>query len=93
MEPISLTEQTEYKLIEISETKSYFMGEIQENSNVVEKTNKWISPSEYIGIILIALYVINGGIVVLLHANKLVGISISVFTLVFSVFQGAMKKY
>ena len=36
MEPVLLTEQTEYRLIEISEMKNYFRGEIQENCNVVE---------------------------------------------------------
>ena len=57
--------------------KNYFRGEIQENCNVVEKKNKRISTFTYIDIILIALYVINGGIQIFLHANKLVGIIIS----------------
>ena len=57
--------------------KNYFRGEIQENFNVVEKKNKRISTFTYIDIILIALYVINGGIRIFLHANKLVGIIIS----------------
>ena len=38
------------------------------------------------------MYVINGSIGILLHANKLVGIIISVITLAFSVFQGVIKK-
>ena len=88
-----LSEQTKFRLLEISEIKDYLKDETQKNNDVVENINKCFIILECIDMILIALLAIYGGIGILHADNKMAGIVISVFTLAFSVFQGIIKNY
>ena len=90
-----LSEQTQNRLIEISEIKNYFMSKIKGNATISKKLDECVTILDYADIVLIALAATNEGMGVLLHANginKPAGIIISVFTLMFSLVKETVKN-
>ena len=47
LEPISLNEQTQYRLIEIGKIKDYFEQEIKHQQNLTSKLSKYLTCFDY----------------------------------------------
>ena len=64
---ISLNEQTNFRLNEISKVKNYFEFEIKEREAVIKKLSKYITGFDYTGKILILLATAFSGISIFSH--------------------------
>ena len=59
---ISLSEQTQFQLDEISKIENYFIEEINQRKSCSQKLNKYITTFDYIDKILIVLSATSGGV-------------------------------
>ena len=57
-----LSEQTKYRLDEISKIENYFIEEINQRKSCSEKLNKYVAVFEYIDQALIFLSATSGGV-------------------------------
>ena len=92
---IKLSEQTKFRLDEISEIENYFIEEINQRKSCSKKLNKYVTAFDYIDKILIALSATTGGVSIISFASIIgapVGIVSASFTLIFSVTTGIVKK-
>ena len=87
-----LTDQTKFRLNEISQTENYFNSEISQRKTC-EKLSKSVTAFDYVDEILIVLSATTGRVFIVPHATVVgapVGIASAGFTIVFSL---AKKNY
>ena len=83
----NLTDQTKFRLNEISKIESYFNSEINQRKLCSKKLSKYVSAFDYIDKILIVLNATTGGVCIISHATVVgapVGIANAGFTIAFS---------
>ena len=91
----NLSDQTKFRLNEISKIENYFNSEINQRKLCSKKLSKYVSAFDYIDKILIVLNATTGGVCIISHATvvgALVGIASAGFTIVFSLATGIIKK-
>ena len=92
---ISLSEQTKFRLDEISKIENYFIKEINQRKSYSQKLNKYITAFDYIDKILVVLSATSGGVSIISFTSIIgapVGIASASFTLIFSLTTGIVKK-
>ena len=92
---INLSEQTKFRLDEISKIENYFIEEINQRKSCSEKLNKYITTFHYIDKILVLLSATTGGVSIISFTSIIgapVGIVSASFTLIFSLATGIVKK-
>ena len=90
-----LSEQTKFRLDEISKIENYFIEEINQRKSCSKKLSKYGAAFDYIGKILIVLSATTGGVTICLFTSIVgspVGIESTSFTLIFSLSTGITKK-
>ena len=83
---LSLSNQTKFRLNEISKIKDYFNSEIQERKTMSKKLSKYIAAFDYIDKTLIVLSATSGGINIISFTSVIgipAGLASASFTLVF----------
>ena len=92
---INLSEQTKFRLDEISKIENYFIEEINQRKSCSQKLNKYVTTFDYIDKILIVLSATTGGVSIISFTSIIgapVGIASASFTLIFSLTTGIVKK-
>ena len=92
----SLTDQTKFRLNEISKIENYFNSEINQRKLCSKKLSKHVTAFDYIDKILIVLSATAGGVCIVSHVTVVgtpVGIASAGFTIVFSLATGIIKNY
>ena len=91
----NLTDQTKFRLNEISKIKNYFNSKINQRKNASKKLSKYVSDFDYIDKICIVQSPTTGGVCIISHAT-VVGASVEItsagFTIVSSLATGITKK-
>ena len=90
-----LSNQTKFRLNEIEKIENYFNSEINQRKLCSKKLRKYVTTFDYIDRILIVLSTITGRVCIISHATVVdapVGIASAVFTIVFSLVTGIIKK-
>ena len=90
----NLTEQTKFRLYEITEIENYFNQEINQRTSYSKKLNKYVTIFDYLDKILIVLSATTGGISIISFTSTIgvpVGIVSANFTLIFSITTGIIK--
>ena len=90
-----LSEQTKFRLDEISKIENYFIEEINQRKSCSKKLSKYVAAFDYIDKILIVLSATTGGVSICLFTSVVgapVGIARPSFTLIFSLTTGIVKK-
>ena len=91
----SLTNQTKFRLNEISKIENYFNSEIKQRKLCSKKLSKYVTAFDCIDKILSVVSVTTGGVCMVSHATIVgtpVGIANVGFTIVFSLATGIIKK-
>ena len=91
----NLTEQTKFRLDEISKIENYFYQEINQRKSCSKKLNKYVTTFDYIDKILIVLSATSSGVSIISFTSIIgapVGIATASFTLIFSLTTGIVKK-
>ena len=94
-ETTSLNEQTNYRLIEIGKVKDYFESEIKDQQILIKKLSKYITGFDYTDKVLTVFLTVFGGTNIFVHTKdkkRLLGLITSVFSLVFCLHSGIIKK-
>ena len=95
MNKINLSEQTKFRLDEISKIENYFIEEINQRKSYNQKLNKYITTFDYIDKILVVLSATSGGVSIISFSSVIgapAGIATASFTLIFSPTTGIVKK-
>ena len=95
IEHINLTDQTKLRLNKISKIEIYFNQEIKDRKLSSKKLSKYVASFDYIDKILIVLSATSGGVSVISFTTLIgasVGIASTIFTLIFSLTTGIIKK-
>ena len=90
-----LSEQTKFRLDEISKIENYFIEEINQRKSCSQKLSKYVTTFDYIDTILVALSATTGGISLISFTSIIgatVGIASASFTLMFSLTIEIVKK-
>ena len=91
----NLSEQTKFRLDQISKIENYFIKEINQRKSCSRKLNKYVTTFDYIDKILIVLSATTGGVSIISFTSIIgapVGIASASFTLIFSLTTGIVKK-
>ena len=91
-----LSEQTKFRLSEITGIENYFYQEINQQKSYSKKLNKYVTIFDYIDKILIILSATTGGISILSFTSVIgapVGIARASFILIFSNKKLKITKY
>ena len=91
----NLTEQTKFRLDEISKIENYFHKEINQRKSCSKKIGKYVAAFDYIDKILIVLSATSGGVCIISSASVVrapIGIVGASFTLFFSLTFRIVKK-
>ena len=91
----NLTEQTKFRLDEISKIENYFHEEINQRKSCSKKLSKYVAAFDYIDKILIVLSATTGEVSICSFTSVVgapVGIGNASFTLIFSLTTGIVKK-
>ena len=91
----NLTNQTKFRLDEISKIENYFIEEINQRKSCSKKLSKYVAVFDYIDKILIVLSATTGGVSICSFTSVVgapVGIASASFTLIFSLTIGIVKK-
>ena len=91
----NLTNQTKFRLDEISKIGNYFIEEINQRKSCSKKLSKYVATFDYIEKILIVLSATTEGVSICLFTSIVgapVGIASASFTLIFSLAIGITKK-
>ena len=91
----NLTNQTKFRLDEISKIENYFIEEINQRKSCSQKLNKYVTTFDYIDKILIVLSATTGGVSIISFKSIIgapVGIANASLTLIFSLTTGIVKK-
>ena len=92
---INLSEQTKFRLDEISKIENYFIEEINQRKSCSRKLNKYIRTFDYIDTFLVLLIARTGGVSIISFTSIIgvpVGIVSASSTLIFSLTTGIVKK-
>ena len=92
---INLSEQTKFRLDEISKIENYFIEEINQRKSCSKKLSKYVAVFDYIDQALIVLSATSGGVSIILFTSIVgapVGIASASLTLFFSLTTGIVKK-
>ena len=92
---INLSEQTKFRLDEISKIENYFYQEINQRKSCSKKLSKYVAAFDYIDKILIALSATSGGISICSFTSVVgapIGIESAIFTSIFFLTAGIVKK-
>ena len=90
-----LSEQTKFRLDEISKIENYFIEEINQRKSCSKKLSKYVAFFDYIDQALIVLSAISGGVSIISFTSIIgapVGIASAIFTLIFYLTTGIVKK-
>ena len=90
-----LSEQTKFRLDEISKIENYFIEEINQRKSCSKKLSKYVAVFDYIDQALIALSATSGGVWIISFTSIVgapVGIASANLTLFFSLTIGIVKK-
>ena len=90
-----LSEQTKFRLDEISKIENYFIKEINQRKSCSQKLSKYVTVFDYIDKTLIVLSATTGGASITSFTSVIgapVGIASASFTLIFSLATGIIKK-
>ena len=88
---INLSEQTKFRLDQISKIEKYFIEEINQRKSCSQKLNKYVTTFDYIDKILIVLSATTGGVSTISFTRVIgapIGIASSSFILIFSLTTG-----
>ena len=91
----NLTDQTKFRVSEISKIENYFREEINQRKTSSKKLSKYVTAFDYIDKVLIVLGATRGGVFIILFTSVVgapVGISSASFILIFSLTTGIIKK-
>ena len=77
-----MTNQTKFRLSEISKIDNYFNSEINQRKLCSKKLSKYVTTLDYMDKILIVFSAITGGVCIISHAN-IVGASVGIALLCF----------
>ena len=91
----NLTNQTKFRLDEISKIENYFIEEINQRKSCSKKLSKYVAAFYYIDKILIVLSAITGGVSICSFTTIVgapIGIASASLTLFFSLATGITKK-
>ena len=91
----NLTEQTKFRLDEISKLDNYFHKEINQRKSCSKKLSKYVTAFEYLDKILIVFSATTGDVSICLFTSVVgapVGIESASFTVIFSLTTGIVKK-
>ena len=84
-----------YRLNEITKIKNYFIKEINQRKSCIKKLSKYVAAFDYIDKVLIVLSATRGGVFIISFTRFVgapVGIASTIFTLIFSLTIGIIKK-
>ena len=90
-----LSEQTKFRLDEISKIENYFIEEINQRKSCSKKLSKYVAVFDYIDQALIVLSATSGGVSIISFTSIIgapVGIVSASFTLIFSLTTRIVKK-
>ena len=90
-----LSDQTKYRLYEIKKIETYFINEINERESYSKKLNKYVTIFGYTDKMLFFLSVTSSSVSIISFTSTigaLVGIVSAIFTLMFSITTGIIKK-
>ena len=90
----NLTNQTKFRLNEISKIKKYFNKEVNQRKSCSKKLSQYVAVFDYIDKILIVLRATSGGVCIISSISVVgapVGIAGASFTLIFSLTTGIKK--
>ena len=90
-----LSEQTKFRLDEISKIENYFIKEINQRKSCSKKSSKYVAVFGYIDQTLIVLSATSGGVSIISFTSIVgvpVGIASASFTLIVSLTTGIVKK-
>ena len=91
----NLTDQTKFQLKEIIKIENYFNQEINQRKSRIKKLSKYVTVFDYIDNILVVLSSTSGGVCIISSVYVVgapTGIAGVIFTLVFSLTTGIIKK-
>ena len=91
----NLSEQTKFRLDEISKIENYFIGEISRRKACSKKLSKYVAVFDYIDQALIVLSATRGGVSIILFTSIVgapVGMASEILTLFFSLTTGITKE-
>ena len=91
----NLTNQTKFRLDEISKIENYFIEEINQRKSCSKKLSKYVAVFDYIDQALIVLSAASGGVSIISFTSIVgapVGIASASLTLFFSLTTGIVKK-
>ena len=91
-----LSEQTKFRLDEISKIENYFIKEINQRKSCSQKLSKYVTTFDYIDKILIVLSATTGGVSIISFTSIVgapVGIASASFTLIFFLTTEIIKKH
>ena len=91
----NLTNQTKFRLDEISKIENYFIEEINQRKSCSKKLSKYVAVFDYIDQALIVLSATSGGVSIISFTSIVgapVGIASASLTLFFSLATGIVKK-
>ena len=91
----NLSEQTKFRLDQISKIENYFIKEINQRKSCTKKLSKYITAFDCVNKILMVLSATTGGVSIISFTTivgALVGIASASFTLTFFLFTGIIKK-
>ena len=92
---INLSEQTKFRLDEISKIENYLINEINETKSCCKKLNKYVTIFNCIDKILTVLCATSGGVSIISFSSAIgatAGIASASLTLIFSLTTGIVKK-
>ena len=95
IDKINLTEQTKFRLSEITGIENYFYQEINQQKSHSKKVDKYVTIFDYIDKILIILSAKSSGISIISFTSIIgvpAGIASTSFTLIFSIAKGIVRK-
>ena len=92
---LNLSQQTKFRLDEMSKTEKYFIEEINQRKSYSQKFKKYITAFDYMDKILVVLSATTGGVSIMSFSSVIgapAGIASASFTLIFSLATGIVKK-
>ena len=95
IDKLNLTDQTKIRLNKITEIEKYFHQEINQRKLSSKKLSKYVTTFDYIGKVLLVLSATSGGVSIISFtsvAGVPVGIASAIFTLIFSLTAGIIKR-
>ena len=96
IDKINLTNQTKFRLDEISKIENYFIEEINQRKPCSKKLSKYVAFFDYIDQALIVLSGTSGGVSIISFTSIVaasIGTASAILTLFFSLTTGIAKNY